>query len=104
MTSRDRGHLLGAFAAMVFVGASWGANVPISKVMLAHFDLIPLSALRAALATIVLILMVAAVEGSPMAAALRSPGGAAETDLLWVSPRQPERDHCSELRQRMQLK
>ncbi|MCA0246811.1 MAG: DMT family transporter [Proteobacteria bacterium] len=63
MTSRDRGHLLGAFAAMVFVGASWGANVPISKVMLAHFDLIPLSALRAALATVVLILMVAAVEG-----------------------------------------
>ncbi len=46
MTGRERGHLLGAFAAMVFVGASWGGNVPVSKVMLAHFDLIPLSAIR----------------------------------------------------------
>ena len=47
---RDRGHLLVAFAAMIFVGASWGANVPVSKVMLAHFDLIPMSAIRTAVA------------------------------------------------------
>jgi len=47
--------------------------------------------------------LVAAVDASPIAEALRSPTGAPETDLLWISPRQPERDHCSELRQRMQL-
>jgi len=63
VTTRDRHHLLGAFAAMVFVGASWGANVPVSKVMLAHFDLLPLSVIRTTGACIVLALLVAIVEG-----------------------------------------
>ncbi len=63
MTGRDRRHLLGAFAAMVFVGASWGANVPVSKVMLEHFDLIPMSAIRTASATVVLGVLLLAVEG-----------------------------------------
>ena len=28
---------------MLFVGASWGANLPVTKVMLGHFDLLPLA-------------------------------------------------------------
>lgn len=63
MIARDRQHLLGAFAAMVFVGASWGANVPVSKVMLGHFDLIPMSAIRTAAAGIVLAMLLVLVEG-----------------------------------------
>ena len=63
MTGRDRRHLFGAFAAMVFVGASWGANVPVSKVMLEHFDLIPMSAIRTASATVVLGVLLLVVEG-----------------------------------------
>lgn len=63
MTARDRHHLLGAFAAMVFVGASWGANVPVSKVMLAYFDLIPMSAIRTASAAVVLAVLLLAIEG-----------------------------------------
>lgn len=47
--------------------------------------------------------LVAAVQGSEVAASLSSPSGSAETDLLWISPRQSERDHCSELRRRMRL-
>jgi drug/metabolite transporter (DMT)-like permease len=65
---RDRRHPLVAFAAMVFVGASWGANVPISKVMLADFDLIPMSAIRTGVASLVLAALLLLVEG---AAALR---------------------------------
>jgi drug/metabolite transporter (DMT)-like permease len=64
--THERKQLLGAFAAMVFVGASWGANVPVTKVMLAYFDLIPMSALRTAAATVVLGLVLAAIE-SPRA-------------------------------------
>ena len=60
---RDRGHLLGAFAAMIFVGASWGANVPVTKVMLAHFDLIPMSAIRTAAASVILGALLLLVEG-----------------------------------------
>jgi drug/metabolite transporter (DMT)-like permease len=60
---RDRGHLMGAFAAMIFVGASWGANVPISKVMLEYFDLIPMSAIRTAVAGISLAALLLLVEG-----------------------------------------
>ncbi|MBI3197755.1 MAG: DMT family transporter [Rhodospirillales bacterium] len=63
MTRSDRRHLLGAFAAMIFVGASWGANVPVSKVMLEHFDLIPMSAIRTASGAAILALLVATVEG-----------------------------------------
>jgi drug/metabolite transporter (DMT)-like permease len=63
MTHSDRRHLLGAFAAMVFVGASWGANVPVSKVMLQHFDLIPMSAIRTASAAVVLAILLLLVEG-----------------------------------------
>lgn len=61
--TRDRGHLLGAFAAMVFVGASWGANLPVTKVMLLHFDLMPMAALRMVAATASLVLLLALVEG-----------------------------------------
>ena len=58
----DRKHLLGAFAAMVFVGVSWGANVPVTKVMLFHFDLVPTMALRTATAVAVLGLLLLIVE------------------------------------------
>jgi drug/metabolite transporter (DMT)-like permease len=61
---REHRHLLGAFAAMIFVGASWGANVPVSKVMLAHFDLIPMSAIRTAVATVGLAVLLMLVEGA----------------------------------------
>jgi len=59
--ARGRHHMLGAFAAMVFVGVSWGANVPVSKVMLQHFDLVPLLTVRtvAAVATLGLLLVLA---------------------------------------------
>ncbi|MCF8531807.1 MAG: DMT family transporter [Reyranella sp.] len=63
MTQAGRRHLFGAFAAMVFVGASWGANVPVSKVMLEHFDLIPMSAIRTASAAVVLGILLLLVEG-----------------------------------------
>jgi drug/metabolite transporter (DMT)-like permease len=59
----QRHHLLGAFAAMLFVGASWGANLPVTKVMLRHFDLIPMAAVRIAVATLALALLLWAVEG-----------------------------------------
>lgn len=63
MIAREHRHLAGAFAAMIFVGASWGANVPVSKVMLGYFDLIPMSAIRTTSGAIVLALLVAMVEG-----------------------------------------
>ncbi len=56
-------HQGGAFAAMLFVGASWGANVPVSKVMLQYFDLIPMSALRTVLSSLVLAVLLLLVEG-----------------------------------------
>jgi len=56
-------HLLGAFAAMLFVGASWGANLPVSKVMLSYFDLFPMSALRIVAATAALAALLWLVEG-----------------------------------------
>jgi len=55
--------MLGAFAAMIFVGASWGANVPITKVMLAHFDLIPMSAIRTASASVILAVLLLLAGG-----------------------------------------
>src|SRR5262245_19859389 len=61
---RDRSQMLVAFAAMIFVGASWGANVPISKVMLVHFDLIPMSAIRTLVATVALGALLLLVEGA----------------------------------------
>jgi len=61
--TRDRRHLLGAFAAMVFVGASWGANLPVSKVMLGYFDLFPMSAIRTGSGALILAALVAMVEG-----------------------------------------
>ena len=62
MRVRDR-HLGGAFAAMMFVGASWGANVPVTKILLRHFDLIPMSALRTLLSCLVLAVLLLLVEG-----------------------------------------
>jgi drug/metabolite transporter (DMT)-like permease len=58
---RSRHHMLGAFAAMVFVGVSWGANVPVSKVMLEHFDVVPMLTIRtlAAVATLGVLLVLA---------------------------------------------
>src|SRR5216683_211125 len=61
--TRERRHLLGAFAAMVFVGASWGANMPVTKVMLRYYDLIPMAALRTMAATASLILLLWMIEG-----------------------------------------
>ena len=77
MIAREHRHLLGAFAAMVFVGASWGANVPVSKVMLGYFDLIPMSAIRTTSGAIILALLVAMVKacvasGSTLACAASS--------------------------------
>ena len=63
MIAREHRHLAGAFAAMVFVGASWGANVPVSKVMLGYFDLIPMSAIRTTAGAAILACLVAMVEG-----------------------------------------
>jgi len=60
---REGRHLAGAFAAMLFVGASWGANLPVTKVMLGHFDLMPMAALRTAAATAALAALLWAVEG-----------------------------------------
>jgi drug/metabolite transporter (DMT)-like permease len=62
MTGQTR-HMAGAFAAMVFVGASWGANLPVTKVMLGHFDLMPMAAVRTAAATAALAVLLWAVEG-----------------------------------------
>lgn len=58
---RGRHRMMGAFAAMVFVGVSWGANVPVSKVMLEHFDVVPMLTIRtlAAVATLGVLLMLA---------------------------------------------
>ncbi len=63
MIHPPRRHLLGAFAAMLFVGASWGANLPVTKVLLRSYDVLPLIALRTAVATLALALLLAAVEG-----------------------------------------
>ena len=60
---RERHHFLGAFAAMLFVGASWGANLPVTKVMLGHFDLMPMAAMRTAAATAALAVLLWLVEG-----------------------------------------
>ncbi len=66
ISGRDRHHMLGAFAAMVFVGLSWGANVPVSKVMLLHFDVVPMLAVRTltAVATLAMVLVLAEGVGS----------------------------------------
>ena len=61
--THERKQLIGAFAAMIFVGASWGANMPVSKVLLSHFDLMPMVALRTATAAIVLGGLVWMLEG-----------------------------------------
>ncbi len=60
---RDSRHMAGAFAAMLFVGASWGANLPVTKVMLGHFDLMPMAAMRTAAATAALAVLLWLVEG-----------------------------------------
>jgi drug/metabolite transporter (DMT)-like permease len=62
--TRERSPMLVAFAAMLFVGASWGANLPVTKVMLRYFDLAPMMALRTTAATIALALLLWMVEGS----------------------------------------
>ncbi|MFI5002098.1 MAG: DMT family transporter [Reyranellales bacterium] len=63
MNAHNR-HLSGAFAAMLFVGASWGANLPVTKVMLQHFDLIPMSAVRTAASVVILGTILVLVEGT----------------------------------------
>ena len=62
MTPRTR-YMAGAFAAMLFVGVFWGVNLPVTKVMLGHFDLFPLAALRTIVAVLVLAAILALVEG-----------------------------------------
>ncbi len=61
--TRERRDLLGAFGAMLFVGASWGANLPVTKVMLAHFDLLPLATIRTAAAGATLAVLLLLLEG-----------------------------------------
>jgi len=60
---RGRHHMLGAFVAMVFVGVSWGANVPVSKVMLEHFDVVPMLTIRTLAAVVTLGLLLVLAEG-----------------------------------------
>ena len=62
--TRERRDLLGAFAAMLFVGASWGANLPVTKVMLGHFDLLPLATIRTATAAATLAVLLLLLEGA----------------------------------------
>lgn len=59
----DRRDLLTAFGAMLFVGASWGANLPVTKVMLGHFDLLPMATIRTATATATLALLLLLLQG-----------------------------------------
>lgn len=61
--THERRQLLGAFAAMLFVGASWGANLPVTKVMLRYFDLLPLATIRTATAAATLALLLLLLEG-----------------------------------------
>lgn len=61
--AHDSSRLWGAFAALVFVSAAWGANVPVSKYLLGHFDLVPLTAVRNAVALVALATLLAIVEG-----------------------------------------
>lgn len=56
--------LVGAFVAMILVGISWGANVPVTKVMLQYYDLLPMAAVRTAVGATVLALLLVAVEGT----------------------------------------
>jgi drug/metabolite transporter (DMT)-like permease len=72
--SQTRGHLFGAFAAMLFVGVSWGANLPVTKVMLRYYDLLPMAALRTAAAVATLMLVLSVIEG-PQALRLRLRAG-----------------------------
>jgi len=62
MTGADR-QMAGAVAAMLFVGAAWGINVPVTKVMLGHFDLIPMATMRTIMGTATLGVLVWLVEG-----------------------------------------
>jgi drug/metabolite transporter (DMT)-like permease len=78
-------HLGGAFAAMIFVGASWGANVPISKVLLQHFDLIPMSALRTSVAGLVVALLLLLVEGARSLRIRLAPGRFLSLGLMMAS-------------------
>jgi len=61
--SRNSRHQAGAFAAMLFVGAAWGANLPVTKAMLGHFDLMPMATVRTAAATAALVALLWLVEG-----------------------------------------
>ena len=61
--TRERRDLTGAFAAMLFVGASWGANLPVTKVMLGHFDFLPLTTIRTTVAAATLAVMLLLLEG-----------------------------------------
>lgn len=61
--TRERRDMIGAFGAMLFVGASWGANLPVTKVMLAHFDLLPLATIRIATAAATLAVLLLVLEG-----------------------------------------
>ena len=61
--TRPGNRMLGAFAAMLAVGIFWGANVPVTKVMLTWFDLVPMSAIRTAVSSVALGGLLLAVEG-----------------------------------------
>jgi drug/metabolite transporter (DMT)-like permease len=59
----DRKHLGGAFLAMLFVGVTWGVNLPVTKVMLQYFDIFPLSTLRLITSCTILAIVLVALEG-----------------------------------------
>lgn len=48
---------------MLFVAVTWGANLPVTKVMLGYFDLIPLAAIRIGTALATLAVLLWLVEG-----------------------------------------
>lgn len=62
--TREGRDLMGAFGALLFVGASWGANLPVTKVMLVHFDLLPLATIRSATAAATLAILLLLLEGA----------------------------------------
>jgi len=62
--TRERRDLFIAFGAMLFVGASWGANLPVTKVMLGHFDLLPMTAIRTSTGAATLAVLLLLLEGA----------------------------------------
>ena len=52
-----------SFVALALCGILWGANLPVSKFLLQHFDIVPLTAVRTIIACLVLGVTLLVVEG-----------------------------------------